>query len=310
VSRSKNADAKVQQIICRKDQQMLYLALRNSQQGVDLITEDDIKDGILKGYDVVYFAGEWVDHNAVKTLDAWVKNGGVLYATAGIGHLNEFNQPEAGLAKILGLKGSTTSKNLYVERTLLELPQAPPIGTITMDGQKIPAIGMKQVLSPDTAKVRGTWDDGAAAVTENDYGKGKAFAVGTLAGISYMKTGVRLTPWARGGHKMVYNPTDFDPAATKLVRLGIEAKPIAQEVVCSNPFVEATVIDKGEGTLVTLTNWNNAPVKGVTVNVKMPAAPKSARLVSAQKAVPVTYADGVASFTVDLTEADYVLLAR
>jgi len=310
MARSKNAPATIQQIICRKDQQMLYIALRNAQHGVDLITEDDIKDGYLKNYDVVYFAGEWVDHNAVKTIDAWVQNGGVLYATAGIGHLNEFNQPEAGLAKILGLKGSTTTKNLYVVRTLLELPLAQPIGTITMDGQKIPAIGMKQVLSPDTAKVLGTWEDGSAAVTVNTYGKGQAFAVGTLAGNSYMKTGLRLTPWARGGKKMVYNPVDFAPAATKLVRLGVDAKPIAEEVTCSNPFVEAIVIDKGEGTLVTLTNWTNAPVKNVTVNVKMPAAPKSARLVSAQKEVPVTYANGMASFTVDVAEADYVLLAR
>jgi hypothetical protein len=310
LSRSKNAPAQVQQIICRKDQQMLYLALRNSQQGVDLVTEDDIKDGILRNYDVVYFAGEWVDHNAAKTLDAWVRGGGVLYATAGIGHLNEFNETEAGLSKILGLKGSTTSKNLYVSRTLLELPQAPAIGTITMDGQKIPAIGMKQVLSPDTAKVLGTWEDGSAAVTVNNYGDGKAFAIGTLAGNSYMKTGLRLTPWARGGYKMVYNPTDFDAAATKLVRLGIDAKPITREVVASNNFVESVVIDKGNSTLVTLTNWNNGPVKDVKVSVRLPAAPKSIRQIAANKTLPVTYADGMATFSVDLSEADYVLITR
>lgn len=310
LSRSKNAPAQVQQILCRKDQQMLYVALRNAQQGVDLITEDDIKDGILKGYDVVYFAGEWIDHNAAKTLDAWVRQGGVLYATAGIGHLNEFNEPEAGLRKILGLKGSTLSKNLYVIRTFLELPHAPSIGTITMGGQKIPAIGMKQVLSPDTAKVLGTWEDGSAAVTVNDYGDGKAFAIGTLAGNSYMKTGLRLIPFARGGEKTVYNPTDFDAAATKLVRLGIDAKPTSREVFASNTFVEALVIDKGNDTLVTLTNWNNAPVKDVKVSVKLPAAPKSIRQIAANKTLPVAYTDGTATFAVDLAEADYVLISR
>jgi len=311
LSRSKNAPAKLQQIICRKDQQMLYVALRNSQQGVDLITEDDIKDGILKNYDAAYFAGEWADHTAVKTLDAWVRDGGVLYATAGIGHLNEFNEPDGGMNKILGLKGSTTTKNLYVVRTLLELPQAPTIDTITMDGQKIPAIGMKQVLNPDTAKVLGTWDTGGgAAVTVNDYGKGKAFAVGTLAGNTYMKTAVRLTPWARGGEKMVYNPTEFDAAATKLVRLGLEAKPIAREVFTSNQFVEALVLDKGNDTLVTLTNWNNGPANAVQVSVKLPAAPKSIKQIAANKTLPVTYAGGMATFTVDLTEADYVLISR
>ena len=38
---------KPQQNICRKDQQFLYFALRHAQHQVDLITEDDILDGIL-----------------------------------------------------------------------------------------------------------------------------------------------------------------------------------------------------------------------------------------------------------------------
>lgn len=307
---SKNAPQQINQIICRKDQQMLYLALRQAQQGVDLITEDDIVDlDILKNYDVVYFAGEWIDHRAVSKLDAWVQEGGVLYATAGIGHLNEFGEDEPAMRRLLGLKNSTLEKNLYIIRTLLELPQAPPIGTIKVNGQPISAIGMKQVLVPDTAKVLGTWQDGTAAVTVNSYGKGKAFAVGTLAGNSYMKTGLRFMPWARGGRKMVYNPTSFSPAATSLVRLGVEAKPIATEVSCSNPLVEANVIDKDGRTLVTLTNWTNAPVKDLKVNVKMAAEPKSARQVSAQKAVPLTYKDGTTTFSIDLQEADYVLLS-
>ena len=82
-ARCDNAPPKLNQILCRKDQQMLYLALRHAQHGVELVTEDDIADGVLKNYDVVYFAGEWIDTRAVKKLDDWVKAGGVLYATAG-----------------------------------------------------------------------------------------------------------------------------------------------------------------------------------------------------------------------------------
>jgi len=308
-ARSKNAPAQVNQILCRKDQQMLYLALCQAGQGVDLITEDDIVDiDALKKYEAVYFAGEWIDHRAVQKLDAWVQNGGTLYATAGIGRFNEFGEEELAMRKLLGLKSSTTTKNLAVIRTLLELPQAPSIGTITMNGETTPAIGMKQVLTPDTAQTLGTWEDGTAAVTVNSYGKGKAFAVGTLAGNSYMKTALRLTPWARGGRKMVYNPTDFAPAATRLVRLGLTAKPIAAEVTCSNTLVEAVVIDKAQSSLVTLTNWTNAPLKGLKVSVKMAKAPKSARLVGAQKKIPLTYENGLATFTINLQEADYVLL--
>src|SRR5262249_5031139 len=59
------------------------LALRQAGHAVDAITEDDVAGGILKEYDVVYFAGEWIDTRAIPALDAWVKNGGVLYACAG-----------------------------------------------------------------------------------------------------------------------------------------------------------------------------------------------------------------------------------
>ena len=48
---------------------------------------------------------------------------------------------------------------------IIALPLADPIDTITLDGAQIPAIGMKQVLTPADAKVLGTWKDGTAAVT-------------------------------------------------------------------------------------------------------------------------------------------------
>ncbi|MCE9591661.1 MAG: beta-galactosidase trimerization domain-containing protein [Planctomycetes bacterium] len=298
------------QIICRVDQQMLYLALKHAQQNPQLITEDDVNDGILKDFDVVYFAGEWIDHRAVRQLDAWVKEGGVLYAAAGTGHLNEFNEPEPTMLKLLGLKSSSVQKDLYIIRPLLELPLVKPIDTITLDGRKIPAVGMKQQLVPDGAKVLGTWSDGSAAVTVNEYGKGKAFAVGTLAGSSYMKTGLRVAPFARGGGHTVYNPTEFDPAATRLARLGLEAAPQRPEVECSVPLVESSVIDAKEATLLTLTNWTNSPIKELKVSIRMPAMPKSVRSVEQQRAIAVTYADGVATFIAPLNEADYFVLER
>ena len=306
----KNAPAQLNQILCRKDQQMLYLALRQAQHAVDVITEDDIVEGQLKQYDVVYFAGEWIDRRAVAKLDAWVESGGVLYACAGCGHLNQFNAPEPAMTKLLGLKGSTIEKDAVILRTLLELPLLPPIDTITLNGQKVPAVGMRQRLAPASAKVLGTWSDGSAAVTVHEYGKGKAFAVGTLAGNSWMKTALKPIPWARGGRKTVYNPTEFDPAATHLVRLGAEARKVEQPVTCSVAGVEGIVIDHPQGTLLTLVNWTNAPIQGLKVAVRLPATPKSVRSVTGQKPVPVSYASGVASLTLDLAEGDFLLLSQ
>lgn len=310
-SRCRNAPPTLNQILCRKDQQMLYLALLHAQHRVDLITEDDIVErDELKHFNVVYFAGEWVDQRIVPKLDAWVRAGGVLYATAGIGHLNQFGEPEAAMLKLLGLKSATTQKNAIVIRTLLELPLLPPIDTLTLGGGKIAAIGMRQQLVPDQAKVLGTWTDGSAAVTVREHGKGKAFAVGTLAGNSYMKTGVKLQPWPRGGRKQVYNPVSTDPAALQLVRLGVDARPVEQAAIASNPQVEAVVMDHPKGTLVTVLNWSSAPINGLKLQVRIPAAPSSARSVRQQKPVPVEFAGGVATLSLDLNESDYLLLMK
>ncbi len=308
--RCANAPDKINQVLCRKDQQYLYLALRHAQHAVDLVTEDDVAEDVLKNYDVVYFAGEWADTRAIAKLDAWVKAGGTLYAAAGLGHRNQYDEPEVGMLKLLGLKGTKLTKNAIAPRTLLELPLQRPIDVIALGKSKVAALGMKQVLSPDKAKVLGTWSDGSAAVTVHEHGKGRAFAVGTLAGASYLKTGLRAIPYARGGRHTVYNPTGFDEAATKLARLGIDAARPTQAVVCANPGVEGVVIDHKDGTLLTLVNWTNGPVKDLAVSVRLATAPKGVRSVVGQKAVPFAYKDGVATFKVGLEEADYLLMAK
>jgi hypothetical protein len=310
LKRCLNAPTKVNQILCRKDQQYLYLALRHAQHAVDLVTEDDIAEGVLKDYDVVYFAGEWIDRHAVKKLAAWVEAGGTLYAAAGLGWRNEFDEADEGLLRLLGLKSVTTTRTAVAPRTLLELPLAEPIDALTLAGRKVLAFGMKQVLAPASAKVLGTWSDGTAAVTVHRHGKGQAFAVGTLAGAAYLRSGLRRIPYARGGRGTLYNPTGFDPGAAALVRLAVDARKPDQAVVCGDPGVEAVAIDHPDGTLLTLVNWTNEPIRDLSVKVRLPVRPATARSVAGQKALPIRFADGTAELTVDLTEADYVLLMR
>lgn len=307
----KNAPATIQQIIGRVEAQMLYLALVHGQHRVDLVTEDDVAmDNILSKYDVLHVAGEWIDHRLPAKIEAWVKDGGVLYASGGLGIFNEFNEADPAMLKILGLASAETSKNLAVIRPVLELPVAPPIGEIAFEGGKIPAVGLKQILVPTDAKVLGTWADGRPAVTVRELGKGRAFAVGTLAGCSYMRTGLPVQPFPRGGNLCPVTPTAFDPTAAKLARLGVDAKPVEEPAVCDNPFVEAIVMDGPAGSVVTLANWTAEPVKNLTVKVRLPAKPKEAKSVQAGQAVPAEFKDGVLTLTTDLEWADHILLPK
>jgi hypothetical protein len=306
----KNAPSAINQTLCRKEQQLLYLALRHAQHAVDLITESDIRAGALKDYDVVHFAGEWIDERIVPLLDAWMQQGGVLYACAGLGRFNRFGEPSTALCDLLGVKDVRTAKDAYHLRTLLELPLATPIDTITIDRLKLPAIAMKQQLTPTTAKPLAAWSDSSVAITVRTHGKGRAFAIGALPGTSYTSTALKPIPFARGGRHTVYNPVDFAPAGVNIVRLGVEARAIQRAVACSNPYVEAAVIDHKDGTLLTLINWSNAPVKKLGVGVHMAQQPRQVRTVQGQRELRATHANGLLQFTIDLDEADYVLLLK
>lgn len=298
----------VEQTICRKDQQSIYLSLRHTQRMVDLITEDDIvEDDVLKQYDVVYFAGEWVNDKAVPKLDAWVRQGGTLYASTGLGWRNQYNEVESSLLDLLGIKVvGEPAKNLYHIRPYLELPLTKPIDTITFEGKQINAVAMKQVLAPTTAKTIGTWSDGKPAVTVRELGKGKAYAIGTAIGNTHLKTAVRPVPWARGGYVNLYNPTDYDATTTKLIGLGVADMTAPREVQCSDPFVESQLLDNKKGTLVTLVNWTNEPSRDVTVKVRLAKKPARIHAVELDKDLPFEFADGVATFAVRVNEADFI----
>jgi hypothetical protein len=307
----KNADKLINQTLCRKEQQMLYLALRHAQHAVDCITEEDILDGYLKNLKVVYFAGEWIDNRIIPKLEEWVKAGGVLYCCAGCGHKNQYDEPEPAMLKLLGLKEIKTTKNAYHMRTLLELPLAEPIDSIhvPLEGTKLPVLAMRQSLMASDATVRGKWSDGTAAVTHKQIGKGMVFAVGTVPGTSFVQSS-RPRPWARGGRHTLYYPS-FDGKTGGLVELPRFYFDQLTHAMCESGIgIESTVVDHKDGSLLTLVNWAKDGVDNLYVRVRMKDAPKTVRTVSGQRNLDFTHKDGVVTFRLDLAEADYVVLRK
>jgi hypothetical protein len=217
------------------------------------------------------------------------------------------------MLKLLGLKSITTTKNAYHMRTLLELPLCEPIDMIQFHGRPLPAVAMKQQLITDSAAKVMSWKDGTPAVTDHKLGSGRVLATGTLIGTSYMKSAIKQIPWARGGRHVVYNPTGHEIAFHGMIGRGIPAE---QPAICRDKvsglynLAESIVLDHKDGTLVTLVNWANAPLKDVEVAVRMKDAPKTVRTVSGQRNLEFTAKDGVVTFRLDLAEADYVLLMK
>ena len=237
-----------------------------------------------------------------------MKAGGTLYVSAGLGHLNQFNEPEDGLLGVLGLKRTPLTKKLYNVRPLLELPLAETLDTIKMGDAHVEMIGWQQSLQPTTAEVIGTWRDGSPAVTRRTLGKGSAIAVGGLPGLSWQKSGMRVVPFARGGTLNLYHPDTFNVAAANLATLAVAGRELPRAVVCSIPGVEGTVVDNAGGSVLTLVAWTNEPANGLSVQVAMAKKPAKVYSVTTGKDIPCEWADGVATLTLDLPDADFIVL--
>ena len=302
------------QNICRKDQQLIYLALRQAQYQVDLITEEDIFEGNrLAQYKAVYFAGEWVHARAVPKLEAWVRAGGILYASTGLGHLNQYNEKETSFLKLLGVTTTAPAKNLFHHRPLLELPLADAIDTTHPADLPLAAMAFQQKLRPAAPEVRTLvrWRDGTAAVTERPLGKGKVFAVGTAIGASFWKTALRPLPWARGGRVNLYNPVGFDAAARRILNLGTDAALLRRQVECSTEGVESWLLENSKGTLLTLINWtNDERLENLQVTLQLPAVPKQVFSVTNQKPLAFEHVNGTLEFTTDLGPADFIQVLK
>ncbi|MCR9119307.1 MAG: hypothetical protein NXI22_20440, partial [bacterium] len=109
----------------------------------------------------------------------------------------------------------------------------------------------------------------------------------------------------------LYNPVDFDPAATHLVELGLRAAEPTREVNCSRSNVETLLLDNPQGTLLTLVNWtNDDTVGGLQISVRMPSDVKEVFSVVQQKTLPSRYENGRLRFTTDLQAADYIMLKK
>ncbi len=87
-----------------EERKAIWLALRHAQHAVDMITDEDVAEGKLADYQVLYVVGAEMLAAASEPLKQWVRNGGHVYAAGGGGLLDEYHRPLTALYEMYGLK--------------------------------------------------------------------------------------------------------------------------------------------------------------------------------------------------------------
>lgn len=313
------------------ERKAIYYALRHSQVPVDMLSEDDLIDGLAKDYQLLYVTQQWMHSRSLAALQKWVEAGGTAIALCGGGFTDEFNRPNPQANAFYGVKTQQlatdpqlVSKYLLKENTPFltkqDLPLYEPLDVVTWPGAagapaaQVPVIAWKQQLEPADGSVGGTFSDGSPAILRKDHGKGKVLLFGFLPGQAYLKSGLPVQPVDRGSCSRSgahFLPTGMNSALRERLVDAFLPADFARPVECSEPLVESNCVDTAAGGRlgIPLINYTGTPLARLTVKVQGVKAARSVRSLERGALKPV-FADGHMTVELPLAVADMLLIDR
>ena len=315
------------------DKRALYIALRHAQIALDVVTEDDIIDGTLDEYAVLYTTEGHVTQACGEGLVEWVSNGGRLFAAGGLALLNETNRTNFALASLYGIEehrvfgrevGPGTQEISYIKQ---DLAYAKVLDTVTMhtggNSEQMLVVGEKAMLklsattaSPDggfaVTSVLATFSDGSPALYTKQHGEGAVFVAAFPVGLAYFRPAMPIRPVARGNTDQTFNhwlPTDFSVAARALAALPVAAVVGAVPVLSSQPLVDIGIIAaKGKGTAMIVTNWAPQQARALNLTVQFALDGSDVFLATGGQVTESRSPEGWRSFVFDLDVADALIV--
>ncbi|MBN9522243.1 hypothetical protein J0H58_27615 [bacterium] len=323
------------------ERKAIYYALRHANIPVDFVTEDDVIEGRVKDYRLIYVTQQYVHSRCIDALQKWCEAGGTVVALCGGGMWDEFQRENPAAARLYGATGpkidadpALVSRYLKKENTPFfakhDLPRYEPFDAVRVrlpippqsgqPPQPVPVIAWKQPLAVTGGMEMGRFRDGSPAIVGRQHGKGEAALFGFLPGQAYLKSGLPVRPMDRGASPDSYAhflPTKTDDRLRWHLVDGFLREPdtVFRPVVVSAPLVESTVIDtpakdgKTAKLAVTLVNWGDTPHKTVSVTVRGVPAATAVRSVE-RGPVRFEARDGNLVVELPLDAADMLLIDR
>jgi len=304
-----------------EERKAIWMALRHAQYPVDLITDEDIAQGHLSKYRVLYIVGSEMLRATAEPLMNWVKNGGIVYATGGGGLLDEYRTPLEMLYHMYGIEQQELirhKRHIRPRKTLKEIKSYDELNIEGLDEEMdkivLPAYLYRESFRPEpkTDIVGKYSSDNSAGLIVNNFGKGKTIYCGVLAGIAYLK------PAITGSSQVL--PTDFPDNVRRFITLPAIWVGVISPVRTSEPLVEAQYFSGAVGDIVVLINWRDEPIKNLVV--RFPGKKQLHRIKSLRKAgyfkghlheqktgtLKIQYINSVTEVELDLGIYDYLLV--
>ncbi len=293
------------------ENRLTWAALRHLAVQPDLLREEDLEAGRLRPYQVAYLTGQCLSRKAAAQLDLWVRQGGVLYLSAGAATRDEFFEPylppfaaaiwpEQAAEKVQKQTG-------YAFNERVDLPTIKPMTYVEValgeEKHRLPVLGCRLNLRSDLKpeQVWAWFEDGQPGAATVPYGQGKLVAVGFMPGLAYSPYKVGQTTldevWPPGPRTVLAQP----------LHIGLKTP---RTVALSTPVVEGSLLTGPVGSALVLVNHTYQPIQNL--RIELAQAPEFQKAISTE-GVPVRVdrpATGPVVLELPLEWTDIILLQK
>ncbi len=247
-----------------RDRQCVYVALLDSHLPLEAVSEEEVMlDDALSRYRLLYVTDPHVDSRAQTKIAQWVEQGGLLWGSFPALARQEYDEPSPWATKLFGLSDRG------------ELPPAPPDspepGTVRLDLPATdywPAQTLMAHREPNwrvaDAQVLAKFPDGAPAIIEHAYGKGRVFL---------------LSLYARqlaGAYNHTTTETPELQPQRQLVTFPCQLAGIEPEVETDAPRLMTFMRDGRDFSLLFVVSTLDVPQREVALRVRLPFVPTAA----------------------------------
>jgi len=246
------------------ERRTMYLAMQHAHVPVDMVSEQDLAEGILAKYRLLIVTESNMRRDAAAKTADWVRAGGVLQMCAGAGRRDEYNEPLADLLDLCGVTVQSVEKppgdyreHYGIAHTAakgeLALPATDLWGACTL-----PLLGYRETAQPTTAEVVARFDDGTPAAFRRTVGRGTVLRFAFMPGLGYVKA---ADP---GPNRLTVG---YRPEHLTVLTAGLKLAGITPPLTLSEPLVEAQLLQGPKADVLVLANWSGGDRPELTVTL-------------------------------------------
>jgi hypothetical protein len=286
----------------------LWTALTFLGASPDLLMEEDISAKGLKDYKVLVVVGDCLPPRLAPAIEGWVRQGGVVLATANAGRYDPYHEATPVFEELFGLQGRKSEERTSFFRPRQELPFLKPFDQIVCPGGALPQLGTFERITPaKDATVLARFQNGKEpAIVDHRLGAGHVFYVAALPGVAYLWSSLQPPVVPDRGPGTHTIPTEFDKGARSLVELVLRAAHVQATVEATPPLVDARLLKAPGGYILPLANYHDKVGQKVTLRIL--SGDKISKATSAyHRELPVTQENGRTVVTIPALEYGDVL---